>query len=105
MSYIDTIFDPRFMLDTNWKQRRDIIATGDEIDAVRDGASTHFAILQQQIHDLSLTVMALVEILVEDGKFTSEDLRARVTAAVIGEKHVARQNADPAQSAWDELKK
>jgi len=105
MSYIDTIFDPRFMFDADWKQRRDIIATGDEIEAVRDGASTHFAILQQQIHDLSLTVMALVEILVEDGKFTSADLRARVTAAVIGEKHVARQNANPAQDAWDNLKK
>ena len=39
MSYIDTIFDPRFMFDANWKQRRDIIATSDEIEAMRDGAS------------------------------------------------------------------
>ena len=104
MNYIDTLFDPRFMMDSNWKQRRDLIQTGDELEAMRDGATAQFAVMQHQIHDLSLTVMALVEILVEDGKFTTADLKARVTAAVIGEKHVAAQHADPAQDAWDKLK-
>ena len=106
MSYSDTLFDPRFMQYGSFRQTRLALeAAEDNIDAVRDGATTRFAQQQQQIHDLSVTVMALVEILVEDGKLTIEDLQARVKATLIGERAEKREHTDPAVAAWEDLKK
>jgi hypothetical protein len=106
MGYSDSLFDPRFMQYGSFRQTRLAIeAAEDNIDAMRDGATRGFAQQQQQIHDLSVTVMALVEILVEDGKLTIEDLQARVKATLIGERAEKREHSDPAQAGWDELKK
>lgn len=97
------MFDPRFMLDNEWRQRDDIDRASGQIDSL----DAHVSRLQQQVHDLSLTVMALVEILTEDGKLTSEDVKARVQAAAIGERHAKSEAArnDDAASAWDSLKR
>ena len=97
------MFDPRFMTDNEWRQRDDIDRNSNQIDSL----DTHVSRLQQQVHDLSLTVMALVEILTEDGKLTSEDVKARVQAASIGERHAKIEAArtDDAASAWDALQR
>ena len=75
-----------------------------EIDAVRDNVATQTARLQQQIRALALSFNALVELLVEDGKLSIEDLRARVNAAVIAEQHEHRETADASQDVWDSAK-
>jgi hypothetical protein len=102
--YWETMFDPRFMWDNEWKQRRDIEDATDQIQAQADSAAQREARLQQQIHDLSVTVMALVELLTDAKQLDPQELRARVQAAVIGEQH-GREPVDTSQSAWDGLKK
>jgi hypothetical protein len=104
MRYWETLFDPRFMWDREWKQRRDIEDNADQLEAIRDNETSANAALHQQIHDLSLTVMALVEMLVDAKQLDPQELRARVQAAVIGERNEARKTADPAQDAWDTAK-
>jgi hypothetical protein len=79
-------------------------STEGELDAVRDGIATQTAFLQQQIRALALSFNALVELLVEDGKLSIEDLCARVNAAVIAEQHEHRDRTDPAQDVWDSAK-
>lgn len=102
-TYFERMFDPRFMFDREWRQRDDIDRNSDQIDSL-DG---HVMRLEAQVRDLSLTVMALVEILTEDGKLTVQDLKARVQAASIGERHAKSESArsDDATDAWDSLKR
>ena len=79
---------------------------GDEvdIDAVRDGVTVSNARLRAELANMALCFNALVELLVEDGKLSLEDLRARVNAAVIAAEHERKSNADPSQDAWDSAK-
>ena len=102
--YWETLFDPRFLWDSDWKQRRDLIDEQQELDALRQNQSVATAQLHQRIRDLSITVMALVELLAEDGKLDPQELRARVQAAVIGETHERREVGDASQDAWDAAK-
>jgi hypothetical protein len=102
--YWETMFDPRFMWDNEWKQRRDIEDASEQIQAQAESAAQRDARLQQQIHDLSVTVMALVELLADAKQLDPQELRARVQAAVIGEQH-GRKAEDTSQNAWDGLKK
>jgi hypothetical protein len=75
-----------------------------EIDSVRDGLTVTNARLRQELFNLSLCFNALVELLVEDGKLSIDDLRARVNAAVIAAEHERKSKSDPAQDAWDAAK-
>ena len=79
---------------------------GDEadIDSVRDGLTVTNARLRNELSNLALCFNALVELLVEDGKLSIEDLRARVNAAVIAAEHERKANSDPSQDAWDAAK-
>jgi len=86
------------------KVEADREATEGQLDAVRDGIATQTAFLQQQIRALALSFNALVELLVEDGKLSIEDLRTRVNAAVIAAEHERRAHSDPAQDVWDSAK-
>ncbi|HEV7555122.1 MAG TPA: hypothetical protein VGO00_06710 [Kofleriaceae bacterium] len=96
MGYWDRMFDPRFMFDSEWKQRRDI----DDAESVAElaqykgnQAMQGVVVLQQQVHDLSITVMALVELLADAKQLDPAELRARVEAAIIGERAAAREAA------------
>ena len=102
-SYWERIFDPRFMFDREWKQRRDIEETAEQLQQASIGAITRESMLQQQIHDLSVTVMALVELLADAKQLDPQELRARVQAAVIGERN-AKGPPDASQNAWDAAK-
>ncbi len=102
-SYWETIFDPRFMFDQEWKQRRDIEDTADQVQQANVSAMSREAMLQRQIHDLSVTVMALVELLADAKQLDPQELRARVQAAVIGERNAAGA-PDLSQNAWDTAK-
>lgn len=98
------MFDPRYMTDREWRQRDDIDETRGQVDTIEGRVMA----MQKQIHDLSVTVMALVELLTEEGKFTPADLKARVQAALIDERDALRSgegSLDAASSAWDSLKK
>jgi hypothetical protein len=101
MGYWDQLFDPRFMFDSEWKQRRDI----DDAEAIAETAQYQgnqamqgVAVLRQQVHDLSITVMALVELLADAKQVDPAELRARVEAAIIGERAAAREAAVAAAS-------
>jgi len=102
-TFLDRMFDPRYMFDREWRQRDDIDRTNDQIGSL----DAHVMRLEGQVRDLSLTVMALVEILTEDGKLTIQDLKARVQAASIGERHARSEAArsEDATDAWDALKR
>ena len=104
MSYWETIFDPRFMWDREWKQRRDIEDTQEQVEQANANAYSRDAMLQQQIHDLSVTVMSLVELLADAKQLDPQELRARVQAAMIGERQAGRTSGDPAADAWDSAK-
>lgn len=101
-TYFERMFDPRFMFDREWRQREDIDRNSGQLDSL----DAHVVRLEAQVRDLSLTVMALVEILTEDGKLTLQDLKARVQAASIGERHTQQEavNSEAASDAWDSLK-
>ncbi len=86
------------------KVREEIADAGDQIDSVRDGAAQSAAVLERQLQALSLSFNALVELLVEDGKLSIDDLRARVNAAAIAAEHERRERSDPAQDVWDSAK-
>jgi hypothetical protein len=79
---------------------------GDEadIDSVRDGLTVSNARLRAELSNLALCFNALVELLVEDGKLSVEDLRARVNAAVIAAEHERKSHSDSSQDAWDTAK-
>jgi len=102
-NFLDRMFDPRFMQDREWRQREDIDRASGQIDSL----DAHVMRLEGQVHDLSLTVMALIEILTEDGKLTLQDIKARVQAASIGERHARSEAAHSADAtdAWDALKR
>ncbi|HEY6040099.1 MAG TPA: hypothetical protein VIV58_37710 [Kofleriaceae bacterium] len=102
-TYLDRMFDPRFTQDREWRQREDIDRASGQIDSL----DAHVMRLEGQVHDLSLTVMSLIEILTEDGKLTLQDVKARVQAASIGERHARTETArsDDATDAWDALKR
>jgi hypothetical protein len=102
-SYWERIFDPRFMFDREWKQRRDIEENAEQLEQANLGAVSRDQMLQQQIHDLSITVMALVELLADAKQLDPQELRARVQAAVIGERN-AKGPQDQSQNAWDAAK-
>jgi hypothetical protein len=96
MGYWQTLFDPRFMWDTEWKQRRDIENTTETAQEAQDSsqrAHQRIQVLERNVHDLSVTVMALVELLADAKQLDAQELRARVEAAMIGERHAARQVA------------
>jgi len=96
MGYWQTLFDPRFMWDNEWKQRRDIENTTTTAQEAQDSsqrAHQRIQVLEHQVHDLSVTVMALVELLADAKQVDAQELRARVEAAMIGERHAARQAA------------
>lgn len=100
----ERMFDPRYLNDSQWRQRDDIDETRGQVDTIEGRVMA----MQKQIHDLSVTVMALVELLTEDGKFTQADLKARVQAVLIDERDALRSgegSLDAASSAWDSLKK
>jgi hypothetical protein len=84
--------------------RNQLESTGDEIDSVRDNTTLGFARMERQLHALAISFNALVELLVEDGKLSIEDLRARVNAAMIADEHERKSKSDPAQDAWDAAK-
>ena len=109
MGYWERLFDPRFMWDTEWKQRRDIIdAENLAMDAAAQGNQAlagvtvlhkHVSMLQAQVHDLSITVMALVEMLADAKQIEPQELRARVEAASVGERAEAAAAAKAAADA------
>ena len=101
--YWETLFDSRFMWDNEWKQRRDIVETQDQVVAVEQQSLQREAQLQAQVHDLSITVMALVELLADAKQIDPQELRARVQAAVIGERNEKRAASplDQQQGVWD----
>lgn len=102
MSYWETLFDRRFMWDSEWKQRRDIIGVEEAVDAAQSqsaAALSQITTLQKQVHDLSVTVMALVELLADANHLDTQELRARVEAAVIGERAAVREHAQHGSSA------
>jgi hypothetical protein len=84
--------------------RTQLESTGDEIDSVRDNTTLGFARMERQLHALAISFNALVELLVEDGKLSIEDLRARVDAALIADEHERKLKSDPAQDVWDAAK-
>jgi hypothetical protein len=75
---------------------------GDEQDigSLRDATVQ----LRKELANLSLSFNALVELLVEDGTFSLEDLRARVNAGVIAAAHERFEGSESAQDAWDSAK-
>jgi hypothetical protein len=79
---------------------------GDEadIDSVRDGLTVTSSRLRAELTNLALCFNALVELLVEEGKLSLEDLRARVNAAVIAAEHERKAHSDASQDAWDAAK-
>jgi len=114
MRYWETLFDPRFMFDNNWRQRRDIIAAEDlASEAVEQGGRVlaltttvqgQVEALQNQVHDLSITVMALVELLTDSKQIDSQELRARVEAAIAGERAAVRAAAETAAAERERLR-
>ena len=55
MSYSDTLFDPRFMQYGSFRQTRLALeAAEDNIDAVRDGATTRFAHFRVPVYAASV---------------------------------------------------
>jgi hypothetical protein len=73
----------QYLFDNEWRQRQDIESLRDRLDTGSSAqaglaASASVGALRQQIHELSATVMILVDLLAEAGALDREKLRARV---------------------------
>jgi hypothetical protein len=88
----------RYWFDTEYRQRRDIDATSDEIHALDDQA-TQQAIatisMHTQIAELSATVSVLMKMLAEAGQLDMKVLRYRVEAE-LDARHAPTEPEPPA---------
>src|SRR6185503_12272921 len=96
----------RYLFDSDWQQRRDIEDLRDQLaDSYAAGASSaNFAggvsvgALQRQIHELSATVMILVDMLAEANALDREKLRARVEGVLENQRE--RNQPPPMPEPW-----
>ena len=93
----------RYLFDSNWQQRRDIEELRDQLDIAQaqaaGGAGFHSdlsnASLRRQIHELSATVMVLVDMLAEAGALDRDKLRARVEGVLENAREETPAMPDP----------
>jgi hypothetical protein len=82
-SFWNTLFDPSYVFDREWKQRRDINTLRDQGRAMADEAAAMAsaeASTRRQLHELSVTMGVLVKMLAEAGGINVEQLRDRAEA-------------------------
>src|SRR5262245_24980276 len=103
----------RYLFDSDWQQRRDIenlreqLADSYAAQATAASAASYagghtIGELRQQIHELSVTVMILVDILAETGGLDRDKLRARVEGVLENSRPERPSMPDPWRPAPDE---
>jgi hypothetical protein len=93
----------RYLFDSDWQQRRDIEDLRDQLDMANaaQSSSASFAggvsigTLRRQVHELSATVMILVDMLAEAGALDREKLRARVEGVLENQREDVQPMPDP----------
>jgi hypothetical protein len=97
-SFWNTLFDPSYVFDREWKQRRDINALREQDRAIAEeamGTAIAEASTRRQLHELSVTMGVLVKMLAEAGGIDIERLRERAEAELERQRANAPQMPDP----------